>query len=128
MTDADLPPEADDPRPWLQPGAVRRDCEPHRGGLLRGLGIVSLVVPFAGLVISPAIGIVAGVSLGLTIWVLAGRDLAKMDAGVMDPNGRRQTRSSRRWALAGVLVSVGLLVLVVAAVVALFTLLDVLSR
>jgi hypothetical protein len=28
----------DDERPWEEPGAVRRDCEPHRSGLLVGLG------------------------------------------------------------------------------------------
>jgi hypothetical protein len=86
--------------------------------MLRGLGITSLILPLAGLLLSPLIGFVAGVSLGLTVWVLAGRDLAKMDAGLMDPDGRRVTKSARRLGLAGVLVSLGVLVLGVLIVTA----------
>jgi hypothetical protein len=122
MSDADQQPDASDPRPWQQPGAVRRDCEPHRGRLLRVLGIASLVIPFAGLFLSPLIGLVAGVSLGLTVWVLAGSDLAKMAAGLMDPDGQRATLSARRLGLAGVLVSLAVFLLVVAAVIALLRL------
>ena len=118
MTEPDRPPEADDPRPWQEPGAVRRDCEPHRGEMLRGLGILSVVMPFTALLVSPLIGFIAGVALGLTVWVLAGRDLARMDAGQMDPDGRRLTRSARRLGLAGVLVSFGILLLVVGIVTA----------
>ena len=116
----DRPPDPDaaEARPWEQPGVVRRDCEPHRGGMLRGLGIVSLILPLAFLLLSPLLGFVAGVSLGLTVWVLAGRDLAKMDAGLMDSDGRRATKSARRLGLAGVLVSLGILILGVLLVTA----------
>jgi hypothetical protein len=118
MKDPGPQPVPDEPRPWERPGTVRRDVEPHRDRLLRLLGIASLVIPFAGLFLSPLIGLVAGVSLGLTVWVLAGRDLAKMEAGLMDPDGRRETKSARRLGLAGVLVSLAVLILVVAAVIA----------
>ena len=30
----DDPEPCDDDRPWERPGAVRRDCEPHRGEML----------------------------------------------------------------------------------------------
>lgn len=119
MNDPQAPPDADDPRPWEEAGRVRRDCEPHRGPMLRGLGIVSVVLVPVGALASPLIGVVAGVALGLTVWVLAGRDLARMDAGVMDPEGRRETQSARRLGLAGVLASFGLLALVVLVVAAL---------
>jgi hypothetical protein len=119
MTEPDRQPDADAPRPWEEPGMVRRDCEPHRGGVLRALGIASLVVPPAGLLIAPLIGFVGGIALGLTVWALAGRDLAKMDAGLMDPDGRRATMSARRLGLTGVLVSLGMLVLLVLVVSAL---------
>jgi hypothetical protein len=33
----------DEVRPWEQPGAVRRDCSPHRAGLLRALGTAARV-------------------------------------------------------------------------------------
>jgi hypothetical protein len=84
----------------------------------RGLGIVSLILPLSGLLVSPLLGFVAGVSVGLTVWVLAGRDLAKIDAGLMDPDGRRVTRSARWLGLAGVLVSLGVLALRVLIVTA----------
>jgi hypothetical protein len=85
--------------------------------MLRGLGIASVAAPFAGLLLSPLVGLVAGVSLGATVWVLAGQDLAKMQAGVMDPDGRRLTRSARRLGLAGVLVSLAVFALAVLLVV-----------
>jgi hypothetical protein len=113
MLSSDLPAGADpdESRPWERPGALRRDCEPHRGGMLRGLATAGLILPLAGLLLAPLVGFVAGVSVGLTVWVLAGRDLAKMDAGRMDPDGRRLTQSARRLGLAGVLVSLGALAL-----------------
>jgi hypothetical protein len=42
MADPDCQPDADDSRPWEQPGAVRRDVPPHRAYLLRPLAGVSL--------------------------------------------------------------------------------------
>jgi hypothetical protein len=49
MTDpgATLGPDPDDPRPWEQPGAVRRDVEPHRGRPLLVFGSVALLYAVA---------------------------------------------------------------------------------
>jgi hypothetical protein len=37
-----------DDRPWDRPGAVRRDCEPHRGPALRLLGGAGVGLVAAG--------------------------------------------------------------------------------
>jgi hypothetical protein len=89
---AQLPADADD-RPWEQPGALRRDCEPHRGPLLAILGAVSLTIGglFACL---PATSFLA-LPLAVVTYSLARRDLAQMRAGRMDPAGIRQTRRAQ---------------------------------
>jgi hypothetical protein len=82
-------PQPDAPRPWEEPGAVRRDCEPHRGRLLRFLGIGVIVWAALSLylvVLSPA-----GVALGAALWWRARRDLAEMNAGTRDPAGEAET-------------------------------------
>jgi hypothetical protein len=102
-----------DRQPWEEPGAVRRDCEPHRAALL-GL-IVRAGAPLA--LVSAILNSIwpLGVALGLrgfgptgldlaalpataATWGLAGgvgwasrRDLALMRAGRMDPEGRAAT-------------------------------------
>ena len=50
--------------------------KPHRGTLILVLGIL-------GLVLCQPIGIAA--------WIMGKQDLAEMDAGVMDPEGRQLT-------------------------------------
>src|SRR5262249_10861811 len=80
--------DADEPRPWERPGAVRRDCKPHRGELLGRLGDLSLALGVLAMVTwAPAL---VGLPLALVVVVLAPGDLAQMDAGVMDPAGREQ--------------------------------------
>src|SRR5690348_3851263 len=86
-------PEPDSPRPWEQPGAVRRDCEPHRGPLLSRLAVVSVLLGLASLCFVP-VGLVA-VPLAVGVWCTASGDLARMDAGLMDPEGRRLTEQAR---------------------------------
>jgi hypothetical protein len=61
----------------------RLDLDPHRGGLILTLGILSLVLPCGGLV------------LGIIAWVLGHNDLAAMRAGTMDPGGRENTNAGR---------------------------------
>jgi len=103
MTDPDLQraPDPDDEPPWERTGAQRRDCEPHRGWLLHGLGIASVVCSFLTLCLwAPAL---VGVALGASVWVMAGRDLARMDAGAMDTSGRHTTQEARGWEQLGVL-------------------------
>jgi hypothetical protein len=99
--------------PWDRPGAVRRDVRPHRGHILQGLAIASLIVGGIGLCLYP-LGLFAGLPLGLTAWLLARRDLADMEAGLMDLSGKDAAQSARRLALAGIVVApVGVLLLVV---------------
>jgi hypothetical protein len=64
---------------------VRRDCEPHRAGLVLTLGVVSLVL----LVICGPIGL----ALALAAWVMGRADLHKMRAGEMDPEGLASTQA-----------------------------------
>jgi hypothetical protein len=92
MSEPPQPTEEDD-RPWEQPGAVRRDCDPHRGPLLAILGAVSLTIGglFACI---PATSLIA-LPLAIVTYSLARRDLAQMRAGRMDPAGIWQTRRAQ---------------------------------
>jgi len=80
----------EDDRPWESPGAVRRDCAPHRAHLIRLLVKASEVCAALSICI---LGLPA--ALGLVIaavaWRVANSDLKKMAAGLMDPNGRTET-------------------------------------
>jgi hypothetical protein len=92
------------PRPWERPGAVRRDCEPHRGQLLRVLGAVSLVCGILSLML--AVSGVIGLPLAVAVLVLSGRDLARMRRGLLDPAGRVETERAWVLALEGLVLSV----------------------
>ncbi len=115
---------ADSERPWEQPGAVRRDCEPHRGLLLLVLGHVGWICGFVVLlpaclvgghhkvhsvpqrfllfVIAPlTILMLSGLSLSLLAWMLSRRDLEAMAAGRMDLAGEDSTQKARRAGLVG---------------------------
>jgi hypothetical protein len=127
---ADVPFDDDDdlPRPWEEPGAVRRDCAPHRGRPLLFLGRAAFACGLVCLVMTvPCCFTLPGaafayrrplrVSLLMTAasslpclfaWVLAvaarklaRRDLARMEAGLMDPAGRGDTEGARAWAAWG---------------------------
>jgi hypothetical protein len=91
-------------RPWELPGAVRKDCEPHRGNLLGALGKLSLAVG----VLAAALGapLVVGLPLGLLTVTLAERDLGRIGAGAMDPRGREQTELARWRGKQGLALSV----------------------
>jgi hypothetical protein len=78
-------PEGEEP-PWEQPGTFRLDCEPHRGPLLRAFGLVSLVTGFLSFCILPLA--IVSAAVGLSVCLIAGKDMAKMQAGLMDPSGR----------------------------------------
>jgi hypothetical protein len=143
VTDRDQPTDRDtaDPRPWEQPGAVRRDCEPHRGRLLAALGRAALVCAclglgwlvlafFAGPVSAAALArpnlrhpgtaaavaclallLLGGLSLGTAVFALARRDLARMAAGLVDPDGAAATALARDRGLVAALLVVMALVL-----------------
>jgi len=96
---------ADDLQPWEQPGAVRRDCEPHREHLLGVLGAGSLACGVLSLFLLPLAPI--GLALGIVTELLADRDLLKMSRGRMDPRGRdgvRRAASRGLWGIACSLV------------------------
>jgi hypothetical protein len=71
--------------PWEEPGAVRRDSQPHRGTLLLLLGTAALV---SG-VLSPCVpgGCIPALVFGLLVTRMANTDRDKMAAGLMDPEG-----------------------------------------
>jgi hypothetical protein len=96
-------PATEDDRPWEQPGAVRRDIEPHRGDLLRVLGDGGLLLG----ALSLCLGFLAplGLGLGLAAWVLSSYDLRRMRARLLDPDGLAATAYGRRRARAGVALS-----------------------
>jgi len=82
-------------RPWEREGAIRRDCEPHRGTLVMVLGIVAVAVsPLAvccGLLSIPFVAI--SLSLGFSAWMMGRGDLRKINQRIMDPRGRGQTQA-----------------------------------
>ena len=93
--------DAGEERPWERPGMpIRRDCEPHRAGLILALGIISIVVGALGPCLSGLTTLIA-LPLGITTWVLASRDLRKMRTREMDPAGMSQTNSGRICAIVG---------------------------
>jgi hypothetical protein len=95
------PPGGED-RPWEQPGAVRRDCEPHRGAALLLLGRVSLGCGLLGL-----LGVTAplGLALGCAVMALSEHDRGRMRAGEMDPAGGSLVAHADRYAAWGVVLS-----------------------
>lgn len=97
-----------DERPWEVPGACRRDCEPHRAGLLLALARTSDWCFVLGtILVFPAL---IGVALGLYVWWMARTDVRKMSLGLMDVAGLGRTKSARALAIIGMVSSIILLV------------------
>jgi hypothetical protein len=72
-------------RPWERPRRYytgRRDAEPHRGALLLVLGILSIVLAWTWFVSF------VGLGCGIAAWTMGYKDLRRIDAGMMDPEGR----------------------------------------
>jgi LSD1 subclass zinc finger protein len=69
---------------------MRRDLAPHRGGLILGMGIGSLV--FGALGVGCCLFSSIGIPLGVASWIMGQGDLRKIDAGTMDPDGRGSTK------------------------------------
>jgi predicted Zn finger-like uncharacterized protein len=65
-------------------GSRRRRLAPHRGDMIQILGILAFI-PVLGL---PFI-------LGPIAWIMGNTDLREMDAGRMDPAGRKATETGR---------------------------------
>jgi hypothetical protein len=94
--------------PWEQPGCFRRDCEPHRGNLLWWLGCAGFVVGILALL--PCCGWepgLLGIPFGLCNRYLTRKDLARMRAGRMDPNGEIVTAQAGYLGNLGLWFSIG---------------------
>jgi hypothetical protein len=74
----------------------RRDWEPHRGGLILTLGILSAILS----------AVVLGVLFGLIGLILGSSDLRRIRAGEMDPEGRANTNAGWICSLIGMILSV----------------------
>lgn len=86
--------------PWQRKGGLRRDCEPHRGGLLLTLGIIGIiaaVIPYFT---------IFGVPISIVAWIMAQRDLNQMRANVMDPQGLGVAQTARICAIIGTCMGV----------------------
>jgi hypothetical protein len=92
---------ADEDRPWEQEGAMRLDCEPHRGDFVRFLGRVSLAFGI-GACCCAVTGLLA-LPTGIIAWLMARADLAKMRRGLMDRGGERKTRQGMDDGVIGIL-------------------------
>jgi predicted Zn finger-like uncharacterized protein len=80
----------EDERPWERGDArdtVRRDCEPHRGGMILTLGIISMVLS------GTAVLTVVGLPMAIAAWVMGHRDLIKIRDRAMDPQGKGITQA-----------------------------------
>ena len=93
--------EPEEPRPWEQPGAVRRDVRPHRGDWLRALATAALVCGLLSL--CTGVAALAAVPLSVAAYELARRDLAQMRAGLLDPAGEGDAEEARARAVLGLL-------------------------
>jgi len=76
--------------------------EPHRGTTILVLGIL-------GLVVCQICGIIA--------WVMANKDIPKMEAGTMDPEGLGQTKAGKICGIISVILLAIVLVIYVIALV-----------
>lgn len=73
-------------------GPVRRDCVPHRGGVILTLGILSLAC--------------CGIIFGPMAWIMGQNDLAAIRAGNMDPEGEGLTNAGRICGIVGTIFGV----------------------
>ena len=94
---------ADNLEPWDQPGAVRRDCQPHRPELLLRLGSVAFLLALLSPLAVP--GVLAA-ALGVAVHELGKRDLARMRQGRLDPAGDAGTRRAMWWGDVGIVLAV----------------------
>ncbi len=68
-----------------------RIMQPHRGTMILVFGILGLVICMP---------------LGIVAWVMGSGDLKKMDAGVMDPEGRGTTQAGKIVGMISVLLNI----------------------
>src|SRR5262249_53732344 len=85
--------DGDEPRYW----------EPHRGGVILTLGILSAL--FGTLSLCCGVPALVGLGLGIPAWIMAAHDVHKMRVGIMDRNCMANTQSGQSYALVGVVSS-----------------------
>ncbi|MCX7700168.1 MAG: hypothetical protein N2039_04770 [Gemmataceae bacterium] len=103
-----LPLEEVRDRPWEAAGAERRDSEPHRGGFLLTLSIVSCVIPSVSCflcILGVALNLV-GLALGGAAVSLGLRDLRKIRQGTMHGGGRSSVKAATVVGIIGVILNV----------------------
>jgi hypothetical protein len=108
--------------PSTIPGSLQSFGEPHRGGLILALGIISLTVNFlssCGGAFSGGLGCFAtplAIGLAIPAWIMANTDLAKMATGRMDASGRGSTQGGK---ICGI-ISIVLTVVIIAVTILFF--------
>jgi hypothetical protein len=85
----ELAAENDNVPPWERVGALRRDVDSHRGGLVLTLGVAGMIA--SGIHVLSVIG----VPLSVTAWVMGQSDLKRMRANQLDPGGAGLTQAGR---------------------------------
>src|SRR5262249_23260206 len=79
--------------------------EPHRASLIYNLGLVALLLGIPGLCgilcLPMVLSAVISAGLGVATWLIATRDLQRMSASLMDPQGLERTRMGKYYAIAG---------------------------
>jgi hypothetical protein len=93
--------------PWERPGCFRLDCEPHRGNLLWWLASAGFILGLFALF--PLCGLIPGllgIPFGLCSRHIAKADLAKMQAGLMDPAGEAVTSWAEKVSTEGLVYSI----------------------
>jgi hypothetical protein len=88
---------------------LKRYCEPHRGRLMRTLGVVSLALGGLATAFFPLAAL--AIPLSLLTWFLARMDLTRIRDGLMDPCGERPTYEALNDSVAGLLLSLSGLVI-----------------
>jgi hypothetical protein len=87
---------ADEPAKKTKPSGK---LEPHRGMLILGLGIGSIVLP-----IVLQFWLIGAVP-AILAWMWGKKDLKKMDDGEMDPEGRQYTNIGKILGLVGIIIN-----------------------
>ena len=98
------PPRPDEPSPFPEDAdefSPRRDLNPHRGGMVSILGVLSLLFCLIGIVLGPI------------AWAMANHDLREMREERMDPEGENSTNTGRICGIIGTLLNAVLLTLMV---------------
>lgn len=90
--------------PWEGPGAVRRDYSPHRGSLLRPMGVTGMVL--GALAVPTLIPAVVSLPLCAGVRAMALRDLDRIRRGLVDPDGQEPAVLALADARAGIIATV----------------------